>query len=100
RDALGDLETHGRVEALVVGGVDLDLVHVHPHQRTLRVRRGPELARDGVGALCNRVAREAGRGAAGQAGHEAAAMGLLRAVAHRPLPAPALPGARTPWRLW
>src|SRR5207253_123565 len=44
RDTLLNLVAARRVEALVVGRIELDLVHVHPHARTLLVRRRPEPA--------------------------------------------------------
>ena len=51
RDALLDLIAHRRVKPLIVGGIELDLIHVHPYQRAFLVRRWAQLAGDRIRRL-------------------------------------------------
>ena len=42
--AIDDLRAQRRVEGLIIGGVELDLIHVHPDQRAFLVRGRPDPA--------------------------------------------------------
>jgi hypothetical protein len=87
RDALRDLVAHRRVKALVVCRVDIDLVHVHPHARTLFVRGRTEMARNRIGRLSLGCACEArGCNTAEQTRYKTTAVNIGQHVLHpRPL---------------
>jgi len=51
REALDDLPDHRRISVLVIGGIELDLVEVHPHRRTFFMRRRADKAGLGQGRV-------------------------------------------------